>query len=217
MAGDPRIVLGIVIIGVHALHRQDVDAADAARLDADADRLRRRRGLAVPDPAEACAPIIWPATLVGARADRVRGLAWRCSTYPFQSLEQAFARAITSGESQEGTNSIGGFTVGIDARGADGRVHQRTTSEGSNAILADNAQTFGVILLTGRPELFFDRVDQGDGTFRAGGPRPYGRVSHMLIAKQASGDLIRRRLPDGGEPRRGRLHARVSRPSATCC
>ena len=36
---------------------------------------------------------------------------------------------------------------------------------GRSTILTDNAQTFGVILLTGRPEVFFDRVDRGDGRF----------------------------------------------------
>ena len=34
-------------------------------------------------------------------------------TYPHQNLEQAFTRAIVTGEDQEGTASRGGFQVGI--------------------------------------------------------------------------------------------------------
>ena len=37
--------------------------------------------------------------------------------YPYQNLEQAFARAVTDGEDQEGTTSRGGFSVGIDPDG----------------------------------------------------------------------------------------------------
>jgi hypothetical protein len=114
--------------------------------------------------------------------------------YPFQGQEQAFVRAIKSGADQDGSNSIGGFRVGTNPEermAAYVNAHVR----GRSAILTDNAQTFGVILLSGRPERFFDRVDKGDGTFRQAVLRPYGRVSHMLMAKQASGDLIRRGYP----------------------
>jgi hypothetical protein len=52
-----------------------------------------------------------------------------------------------------------------------------------------------VIVLSGRPQLFFDRVDKGDGTFEQVVVRPHGRVTHVLMAKQVSGDLIRRRYP----------------------
>ena len=50
-------------------------------------------------------------------------------------------------------------------------------------------------MLSGRPEVFFDRVDKGDGAFEQVVVSPHGRVTHVLMAKQVSGDLIRRRYP----------------------
>ena len=137
--------------------------------------------------------IIWIAALVGLVLTAIG--SWNAmQRYPFQGQEQAFVRAIKSGADQDGSNSIGGFRVGTKPEqrmAAYVNAHVR----GRSTILTDNAQTFGVILLSGRPERFFDRVDKGDGTFRQTVQRPYGRVSHVLMAKQANGDLIRRRYP----------------------
>ncbi len=44
-----------------------------------------------------------------------------------------------------------------------------------NQILTDNARTFGVIALTGQPELFFDRVDKGDDEWQAVLANPDGQ------------------------------------------
>ena len=52
------------------------------------------------------------------------------------------------------------------------RVHQRTTSTRDNSILTDNAQTYAVMLLTGHPEHFVDRVDQQRRPVEGSGPRP---------------------------------------------
>ena len=38
---------------------------------------------------------------------------WQMESYPHQNLEQAFTRAISTGEDQEGTGSRGGYQVGI--------------------------------------------------------------------------------------------------------
>ena len=114
--------------------------------------------------------------------------------YPFQGQEQAFVRALRTGEDQDGTNSIGGYRVGSRPE-EQMAAYVNANIAGRSQILADNAQTFGVILLTGRPALFFDRVDRGDGTFEQVVMRPHGRVSHLLVSKRASGDLIRRRYP----------------------
>ncbi|MDP2709738.1 MAG: hypothetical protein Q8O56_00845 [Solirubrobacteraceae bacterium] len=114
--------------------------------------------------------------------------------YPFQGSEQAFVRAIQSGEDQSGTNAIGGFRVGTGPEEQMAAYVNRNV-EGSSTILADNAQTFGVILLSGRPQAFFDRVDRGDDAFDETVLRPHGDVTHLLMAKQVSGDLIRRSYP----------------------
>jgi hypothetical protein len=137
--------------------------------------------------------IIWLLSLVALALTAV-GSWYEMQHYPFQGQEAAFVQAISTNASQEETNSIGGFRVGT-------RSEQQMATyinqhvRGRSTILADNAQTFGVILLSGRPELFLDRVDKGDGTFQSVVQRPYGRVRYMLIAKQVFGDRIRRRYP----------------------
>lgn len=137
--------------------------------------------------------LIWLLALPGLVLTAV-GSWYEMQHYPFQGQEMAFVQAISTGASQQGTNSIGGFRVGTEPE-QQMATFINATIKGHSTILADNAQTFGVILLTGRPQLFFDRVDKGDGTFQSVVQRPYGRVRYMLIAKQVSGDLIRRRYP----------------------
>jgi Dolichyl-phosphate-mannose-protein mannosyltransferase len=131
-------------------------------------------------------------------------LAWNAMQhYPFQDLEQAFARTIKTGQSQEGASSIGGFTVGIEPERQMAAYIDRTVGKREHAILADNAQTYGVIMLSGRPQDFDNRVDQGDGPWFAAREDPYGKVKYMLMAYRAPGDLIRQRYPEaasGGNP-----------------
>ena len=130
-------------------------------------------------------------------------LSWqRMQTYPYQNQEQAFVRALKSGSDQEGTSSIGGYNVGIapELRMAD--FVDRNIAAG-HAILTDNAQSYAVILLSGRPQLFLDRVQRGDAVWKSVRERPYGRVAYMLIATQAKQDLLRVRYPDaanGADP-----------------
>jgi hypothetical protein len=137
--------------------------------------------------------IIWLGGLVGLVVTGV-GSWIAMSHYPYQSQEQAFVRAVSTGVDQAGRNSIGGFRVGTRSE-EQMAAYINANIQGRSTILADNAQTFGVIVLTGRPEAFFDRVDKGDATFRDVVARPFGRVTHMLLAKQVSGDLVRRRYP----------------------
>ncbi|MCW3015472.1 MAG: hypothetical protein JWO02_2564 [Solirubrobacterales bacterium] len=124
--------------------------------------------------------------------------AWNgMKTYPFQSLEQAYTRALFSGDDQEGRSSRGGYTVGIasEARMAD--YINKEIPQKKASILADDAQTFGVILLSGRPQNIFDRIDKGDTKFRQVLARPFGKVDYLLFATNArSGDTIRRAYPD---------------------
>jgi hypothetical protein len=136
---------------------------------------------------------IWLLSLVGLVLTGI-GSWTAMQSYPFQGQEQAFVRAIQTGADQDGTNAIGGFRVGTSPEQQMASYINAHIS-GRSTILADNAQTFGVILLTGRPQAFFDRVDKGDGTFQQVIRRPYGRVRYMLIAKNVAGDLIRRGYP----------------------
>lgn len=126
-------------------------------------------------------------------------LAWEeMKGYPYQNLEQAFTRAISSGDDQEGKASRGGFRVGIAHEREMANYIKRNVS-GKDAILTDNAQTFGVILLTGRPGIFFDRVDHGDSRWRRELDRPGRRTRYFLVARRTE-DLIflRYRNASGG-------------------
>ena len=129
-------------------------------------------------------------------------LAWsQMNSFPHQNLEQAFTRAIATNESQEGTSSRGGFQVGVaPEQTMASYIDSRDIA--SNEILTDNARTFGVIALTGRPELFFDRVDKGDDEWRKILASPDGQVQYMLVQKTEA-DLIVQRYPgaeDGTVP-----------------
>jgi hypothetical protein len=122
-------------------------------------------------------------------------LVWHgMSTFPYQNLEQAFHRAITTGRSQEGTVSRGGIGVGISSELAmaqyiDTHVHAK------KSVLTDNSQTYAVILLTGHAGLFHTRIDHGDTPWLRAVKHPPASVKYMLVAQDASGDLIRQTYP----------------------
>lgn len=115
-------------------------------------------------------------------------------SYERQALEQAFTRALSSGEDQEGTRSFGsGIVVGnAPERGAAAWLLDH--AHGRDAVLADDEEAFAVMLYTGRPDLFFDRIDHGDDPWNAAVSRPQGRVDFLLVAKHKP-DLIRARYP----------------------
>jgi hypothetical protein len=183
---------GLLLIGASALIGQDLDAL-ALRNALPVLIVCVAGGAWLYRILPGLRPVIWIGLLVGLALTAI-GSWTAMKRYPFQSQEQAFVRTIESGDSQEGTNSIGGFRVGTRPEAQMARFVDANVG-GRSAILADNAQTFGVIVLSGRPQLFFDRVDKGDGVFRQLVRQPYGKVSHLLMAKQVSGDLIRLRYP----------------------
>lgn len=128
-------------------------------------------------------------------------LAWNAmKQYPYQNLEQAFTRAISTGKDQEGRSSRGGYAVGTKPE-QDMAAFVKQRVKRRSSILTDNAQTFGVILLTGRPELFLDRVDKGDTRWRriAGDPRGKTKVDYFLVAQDANGDVLRQRYPEAAD------------------
>jgi hypothetical protein len=185
-------LLGIVINGVDALLQGDLDPL--ALRNALPVLIVCVAGLAwLHRILPALRTPIWLAGIVGLVLTAL-GSWIAMQRYPFQGQEQAFVRAVKTGEDQNGTNSIGGYRVGTEPEEQMAAYINRHVG-GRSAILADNAQTFGVIELSGRPGVFFDRVDEGDGTFQQVVVRPYGRVRYLLVAKQVAGDVIRRRYP----------------------
>lgn len=166
---------------------------------------------ALPAMVAGCAGIAW----VYLRAESLRALVWgltivlavialplawaQMQSFPHQNLEQAFTRAISTGEDQEGSASRGGFQVGVAPEREMANFIEDLDVDG-NAILTDNARTYGVINLTGEPGLFFDRVDRGDIEWQSVLANPQGKVDYFLIEK-TDADLILEEYPgaDNGE------------------
>ena len=51
------------------------------------------------------------------------------------------------------------------------------------------------MLLSGRPDLFWDRIDKGDAKFLDVRDAPWGKVDYMLISRWARDDLLAVRYP----------------------
>ncbi|MBF6620884.1 MAG: hypothetical protein ITG02_11725 [Patulibacter sp.] len=100
--------------------------------------------------------------------------------YPYQNLEQAFLRGMIQQKDQEGTSSRGGYRVGIEDSQRMAAFIKATVGDRKNTVLADNSVVGGVILLTGRPEAFVDRVDEGDKYFLEVLDAPWGKVRYIL-------------------------------------
>jgi len=193
------IVLGIVIIGAHAYIAQE-EGLLTLRDSMPMYVASLFGAIWVYRSFEAFRPIIWGVTLALMLLNFVT--AWHAmKTYKFQSQEQAFTRAISTQKSQEGTSSKGGYTVGIQSESQMAQ-YVKDHVKGKNAILTDNAQTFGVIALSGRPQVFFDRIDKGDAIWNTVLNAPRGKVQYMLLTRNLrSGDQItlRYRQADAGQ------------------
>jgi hypothetical protein len=116
-------------------------------------------------------------------------------TYRYQNLEAPFAAAVTTGESQEGAETLNREKVGIVSEQAMAEyiVHNVTRP---NSILTDNAQTYAVMMLTGHPELFFDRIDKSDGPWKEAARNPAENVDYLLMSTSDNGDLLTKLYPD---------------------
>ena len=132
-------------------------------------------------------------------------------TYPFQNLEAAFADAVSTGESQEGARTLAGGTVGVASEQAMAD-YIRANIATSGSILTDNAQTYGVMLLTGEPALFLDRVDRSDGPWREAATDPTGYDVRYLLLSTTEGDLLSELYPDAVEGTDARLPELFSTP-----
>jgi len=130
-------------------------------------------------------------------------LGWDAmKNYRFQNQAQAFTRYVDTRDSQEGTRSVGGYTVGVDPELVMARYINNVLPQESDRILVDENFSYGVMITSGRPNLFFDRADQGENTWRSVVDSPYGKVSYMLIATGRGGDQLRKAWPaaiEGGE------------------
>jgi hypothetical protein len=130
-------------------------------------------------------------------------LGWMAmQDYRYQDQAQAFTRWVEDRDTQEGTNSIGGYTVGVDPEVAMASYITESVPQEDKSILVDENFSYGPMILSGRPQLFADRADEGEGEWEMLIEDPFDQVSYMLITTSRGGDQLRKRYPDaisGGE------------------
>ncbi|MFC7496529.1 MULTISPECIES: hypothetical protein [unclassified Nocardioides] len=119
-------------------------------------------------------------------------------SYRYQNLEAPFAAAVSTRESQEGATTLSGASVGVVDEQAMADYIEANISD-RNSILTDNSQTYAVMLLTGRPDLFVDRVDQSDGPWKEAAQEPAQYVDYLLMTTGDTSDLLSQYYPDAAE------------------
>ena len=157
----------------------------------------------------ACVGAIWLARSAGSGATLVSALLvvglvlsipWTfqaMKTYKYQNLESVFAAAISTRASQEGARTLGDQVVGVvDEQAMAAFIRDNVQRTGS--ILTDNAQTYAVMLFTGRPDLFFDRVDASDGPWQEAAADPVAHVDYLLLST-GDADLLTERYPEAAQ------------------
>ncbi|MDQ2623205.1 MAG: DUF2029 domain-containing protein, partial [Actinomycetota bacterium] len=131
-------------------------------------------------------------------------LGWNAmQDYRFQNQAEAFTRYAETRDSQEGTKSVGGYTVGLDPELAMARYINEELPQSKDSVLVDENFSYGVMITSGRPQLFLDRADEGEENWEAVRDNPFGKVDYMLITTSRAGDQLRKAFPqaiEGGEP-----------------
>jgi hypothetical protein len=133
-------------------------------------------------------------------------LTWHTmKTFRYQYDERVVVAGLETGRNQSH------HLAGLDPR-ADRGMAQYVLAhvQRGNAVLIDDAQTFGVVLDTGRPELFSDRIDAGDASWLQIAEHPYRKVPYVLISN-IQFDLLRRMYPRPGKGFRLVYATRTSR------
>ena len=122
-------------------------------------------------------------------------------TFRQQGVERAFHDAVATGESQEGVRTLDGSYVGYDdEREMAEALLARVDRPGS--VLTDDASTYAVVLLTGRPDLFLDRNDSTEEAWgEAAGDPVAADVDFLLLSVDTSRDLLSQRYPDAATGR----------------
>lgn len=116
------------------------------------------------------------------------------SDFKYQGVERSFHDAVTTQDSQDGAKAVDGSVVGY-ANEQDMADYIRANIGGEGSILTDNSQTYGVILLTGDPALFFDRVDESDGPWRRAAADPAAHARYLLLSTDTRTDLLSQLYP----------------------
>jgi hypothetical protein len=127
-------------------------------------------------------------------------LSWNAmQDYRFQNQAQAFTRWVDGWDSQEGTGSVGGYRVGIDPELAMANYINNEIPQTKRSILVDQNFSYGVMITSGRPQNFYDRVDEGEDDWQTTIDDPFGKVDYMLITTSRAGDQIAKKWPTAVE------------------
>lgn len=135
-------------------------------------------------------------------------LSWNAmQDYRFQNQAEAFTRWVDTRDSQEGTSSIGGYTVGIDPELAMARYVNNEIPQNERSIAVDQNFNYGVMITSGRPQNFFDRVDAGEDDWQSAiddpwtwnAENPDDQIRYMLITTSRAGDQIAKKWPTAVE------------------
>lgn len=138
------------------------------------------------------------AVLVVALAISIPFTFTQMKTFPHQNLESVFTTALSTGKSQDGAHNQSGQVVGIgNEEDMAGWIRQHVRAH--DAILTDNAQTYAVMLLSGLPAVFFDRVDKSDGPWMKVARKPGGAVQYMLLTRGNPNDLLAQLYPSAAK------------------
>jgi hypothetical protein len=127
---------------------------------------------------------IWAVALLGLVA-AIPMTASTMESFQYQFREVDFMHAVTGRGGLP--DQLGGAQE--VARYIDAHVHRQ------DAVLTDDSETFAAMLLTGRPDLFWDRIDRGDLEWYLARDDPWGRVRYMLVIPGGP-DLIMQQYPD---------------------
>jgi hypothetical protein len=115
-------------------------------------------------------------------------------------LEDAFLQALPN--TRDATGSTGhvlgsAVRLGVDNEKAMAAYIRRHVSA-RDSILTDDAASFAVMLFDGRPSVYWDRIDKGDGAWRKALKHPSAKVRYLLVSpRSAAGasDLALQRYP----------------------
>lgn len=104
---------------------------------------------------------------------------------PDQLGEWAFLHGLASGESQGGKPGPEGPDLSVSDQ-KEMAAYVRAHIRGQNAVLVDDSQTFGVILLDGYPDRYLDRIDVSDSRWLEVRGNPVGHVRYVLVNRNAT-------------------------------
>jgi hypothetical protein len=126
---------------------------------------------------------VWGAALAMLLA-AIPATAQTMETFRYQYRESNFIHAVRTGQGLP--DQLGDARRA--ARWIDEHVHT------NDAVLTDDSQTFPAMLLSGRPGLFWDRIDRGDAQWLLARDDPWGRVRYFLYIPGGP-DLIAAKYP----------------------